>query len=196
MKVTAVVLAAGASRRMGQVKQALPFGKSTVLGSVLDALQSSRVARTIVVLGHHADAARKAVGHRPVEEVVNPEPDRGMLSSVQCGVAAVHDADAFLIALGDQPQLGSLVVDRLIDAAEGSSRSIFVPVYGGKRGHPLLLRAKYREEILSLQLSKGLNTLLAAHPDEIEEIEMDSPDILEDLDTPEEYERAVTKELG
>jgi Uncharacterized MobA-related protein len=88
------------------------------------------------------------------------------------------------------------VVDRLIDAAEGSSRSIFVPVYGGKRGHPLLLRAKYREEILSLQLSKGLNTLLAAHPDEIEEIEMDSPDILEDLDTPEEYERAVTKELG
>src|SRR5258708_2714627 len=124
MRVAAIVLAAGASLRMGRPKQLLPFGESTILGCVVDMLVASQVNSVTVVLGHHADEIREVIGGRPVCVVTNPMPDRGMLSSVQCGIAAAPDAEAYLIALGDQPQLHMDVFRTLIVAAERSARSI------------------------------------------------------------------------
>jgi molybdenum cofactor cytidylyltransferase len=189
MNVTAIVLAAGASTRMGSVKQLLPYRGTTMLGAVLDSLLATCVGHIIVVLGYHAEKVREAIGERAVEVVVNPDPSRGMLSSVQCGISAAVDTDLYLIALGDQPRLQAATVDTLISAAGRSPQSIFLPTFAGKRGHPLLMRAAHRDAILRLPLSVGLNAFVAEHGGEVEEVPVDAPAILEDIDTPDDFAR-------
>ena len=117
-----------------------------------------------------------------------------MLSSIQTAVGAVSDTDAYLIALGDQPQLDPGVVKSLVRAAERSTNSIFLPTSGGKRGHPLLLSATYREEILALPQTVGMNALVAAHELQVEVVEVGNPEVLEDVDTPEDYARISRNE--
>jgi molybdenum cofactor cytidylyltransferase len=192
MKVAAIILAAGESRRMGRPKQTLPFGGSTILGNVVAALQVSRVRQITVVLGYHAAETRGALAGSDVSTTVNPAPERGMLSSAQWGLSQLSkDFDAYLFALGDQPHITRDVVDRLIEVVARSDRGIILPAYQGKRGHPLLVDAGYRDEILNLPLTGGLNQLLDAHPDDILLVPVETATIHEDIDTPEDYERAT-----
>src|SRR2546428_13979091 len=106
LQVSAIVLAAGRSSRMGRPKMTLPFGSSTILETVIEALEESEIRDVTVVLGHHWEQVYPVIQHRDVQVVVNPRPERGMLSSAQWGVAQLRDdSDAILFALGDQPQL-------------------------------------------------------------------------------------------
>lgn len=180
---------------MGRPKQTLPYGESTILQSVIRAVENSSVDSLTVVLGFKREEVQEALQGSNAKVVINPEPERGMLSSVQCGIMSMTDAtDALLIVLGDQPQLRPSTIDALIAAAEHSSKGIFLPTNGGKRGHPLLLRASYKEEILVLPLSVGLNALVTAHEEDIEEVPIQSPEILEDIDTQEDYDRALQRQ--
>jgi molybdenum cofactor cytidylyltransferase len=213
--IWAVVLAAGESRRMGTQKLLLPYGEATVVEAVAEAARKSRVDRVLAVLGADADEVRRALERgtaasggvrmgasapdgyaaptgptaRSVAFAVNEEYRSGMLSSVQAAFRALpSDAMAAVVLLGDQPFIAPRVIDAVVDAFRTSGRGIVVPVFGGRRGHPVLVDLKYRDEVLRLDPADGLRQLLRAHPEDIEEVEADDPAILRDLDTPSDYQ--------
>jgi molybdenum cofactor cytidylyltransferase len=194
-QVSAIVLAAGESRRMGSLKPLLPFGSGSVIQSVVRSLKASPAGRVLVVLGHQADEIAAHLAGEGVEVVRNPRYREGMLSSVQAGVSAAPPGTEWLvIALGDQPSLQPAVVRVLLQRAEAGLRSgysIVVPSYGGRRGHPLVIHARHREEIGHLDPQVGLRELMQSHAAAILHVDMESDDVLRDIDTPEEYQREL-----
>lgn len=194
MRAAGIVLAAGASRRMGRPKMTLPFGGSTVLETVIRSLSAGGVESVVVVLGHHWQEVHAAIQHLDVGVIVNPRPERGMTSSLQWALAqASEGAEGWVVALGDQPQMDPGVVRELIRAACGSSHGFVVPTFQGRRGHPLLMRARLKEAVLSLPHDQGLNTLLRARPREVLEVPVETASILRDMDTPEDYRNALAQ---
>jgi len=190
--ICAIVLAAGESRRMGVQKLLLPFGSTTVIGHIVDQLVASAVEQVIVVVGHEADRIVEELADRPVEIVTNPDHKTGMLSSVRCGLRVVpQQADAVMVALGDQPAITSGLVDEMVEAFRTTGKRILVPVYQGRRGHPLLFAKHYRDEILTDFDDVGLRGLLRAHPDDVFELNVANPAVLSDIDRPEDYQREL-----
>jgi len=188
--ISAIVLAAGESRRMGQIKQLLDWGGKPLLGHVLDSLRSSPVGEIILVLGYEAERILQQVATPQVQAVLNPDYRSGMLSSLKQGLKAVHPhAEAFLIVLADQPEIPPGMIRRLIDEFRRVSpaKSIVIPAYQGRRGHPALFGAKYGAEILQLSGETGAREILARHPDEVLIVEMDTEDVIIDVDTEEDY---------
>jgi molybdenum cofactor cytidylyltransferase len=192
-QIRAVILAAGASRRMGRPKQLLPYGDRTVLQSVVDTLTASPLEGVLVVLGHRAGAIRRTLSGRPVDTCVNPEPDRGMLSSVRVGLESLPPGtNAMLLALADQPRISIGVVSRIRQAYQSSGKGIVVPTHAGKRGHPTLIDLDtYGDAIRALDGSAGLKPLVRGHPEDTLELELPDQGILADLDTPEDYRKAL-----
>jgi len=191
----AVILAAGESRRMGTPKQLLPFGRSSMLETVITTFLESRAERVFVVLGYARDEIEPTIRHLPVEIVHNPGYKRGMLSSVQAGIkAASGKCKAVIVALADQPTIPVRVVDRLIVSFEETDKGIVLPTYGGRRGHPVVIDLRYSGEIMDLADETGLRGLLHAHPGDILEVPVESPEILADIDDPETYRRKLLQD--
>lgn len=190
-----IVLAAGESRRMGTPKQLLPFGERTILERVVDTLLTAGVGQVIVVLGHLADRVRTVLGDRPVQAIVNEAYRQGMLSSVKCGVQAIStDHNAVLFALGDQPQIDSAVVREVIRAYRAGDAGIVIPRYNGKKGHPIIINlSRYREAIIDLPDSLGLNALMQEYADDVHLIDVTTEDIIHDIDVPEDYTRELAR---
>jgi molybdenum cofactor cytidylyltransferase len=193
MTTCAVVLAAGRSRRMGKgvQKLLLPLGGTTVVGRVVDELLRSELGRVIVVAGPDGRIAQ-ALDGRPVTLVTNPDPEADMLDSVRCGLRALPaECDAVLVALGDQPGLTSGLVNEMLRAYAACGRGILVPVHAGRRGHPLLFSTRYRDEVLTRFDGEGLRALPKAHPEDVLELPVAGAAILEDVDDPGDYLRAL-----
>jgi molybdenum cofactor cytidylyltransferase len=186
--IWAVILAAGESRRMGTQKLLLPFGDATVIESVVLTALASRVDRVLAVLGADRDAVRQKLEPLGIDFVINENFVKGMLSSVQAGFAALPpDAEAAVVMLGDQPFLPAGVVYAVVEAFRRSGKGIVVPAFQGRRGHPVLIGLKYRDEVLALDPTDGLRRLMHAHPDDIFEAEVEDANILRDMDVPEDY---------
>lgn len=139
--IAAIVLAAGASERMEAAKLALPYGESTLLGSVVEAALASHVDQTVVVTGFHAAVIEPLLPHA-VLVVRNPSPQRGNLSSLQTGVQAVGEAEGIVLLLGDQPEVPAEAIDRLVDRFERDRPWAIVSEYSGIVSHPFLLSAR------------------------------------------------------
>ncbi len=197
-QIYGLVLAAGMARRMGTTKQLLPFGDKTVLQTVVDTLCGAKLAGVSVVLGHDAEAVRESLRDRPVRFCVNEAYREGMFSSVLCGLRALPaDADAVLIALGDQPQIALNAVRAVAQAYREGDKGIVIPVSGGKRGHPVLIDLpRYRREILSLSGDRGLKPVVRGHPEDTLEVPVGDEGILRDLDTPADYRAEVARMLN
>lgn len=192
-QIRAVVLAAGASRRMGRPKQLLPYGNRTILQHVLDVLLGAGLHGVTVVLGHRADAVRGSLSGFPVHVCLNPDPDRGMLSSLRVGLSSLPaDTNAVLVALGDQPNISPGVVSRIRQAYLVSGKGIVVPTCAGRRGHPTLIDLdRYGRAIHALDDNLGLKPLVRGHPEDTLELAVEDHGVLEDLDTPEDYRNAL-----
>jgi len=179
---------------MGVQKLLLPFDGRTVIGHITEEVRRSLVARTVVVVGQDADRIAGAVAGHRVTVVTNPDLGGDMLSSVRCGLRAMpSDCEAVLVALGDQPAITADLIDRMVQAYRTAERGILVPVYGGRRGHPLLFTSRYRDEILTAYDGIGLRGLLRAHADDVFEFDVPSSSILEDMDHPDDHRRALAK---
>ena len=190
--IAAIILAAGESRRMGQPKLLLPYGRSTVLETVIASVLAASVERAIVVLGAHRSRLVPLVRRYPVEIVVNPEPARGMLSSVQAGLRALpRKPGAVFVMPGDHPAVPPRVFRALAGARAESGQGFIVPVHGGRGGHPLLIDLRYRAEVGRLDSRVGLRGLLALYPGDVLRMETDEAGVLLDLDEPGDYRRAV-----
>ena len=188
--ISAILLAAGESRRMGRFKQLLKLGEKSFVEHCVDALLASRVDEVIVVTGHRDLDVRRTVGDRPVRFAYNADYLLGMASSVKCGVRCLSELTrGFVLALVDQPQISSNVINRVIDTFEIEQALIVAPVYEGKNGHPILLDISLKDEILALDDQQGLREVVHAHRDAVARVEMSNSTVLEDFDLPEDYER-------
>jgi molybdenum cofactor cytidylyltransferase len=186
--IAAILLAAGESTRMGQSKPLLPYDNTTLVEHLADELVRSRADEVIVVLGHEAERARSVLKGHPVRIVVNECYRDGMLSSVRCGLRALSpEVETVALAPVDQPGLTHMLVDAVLEARRESGKGIAVPLYGGRRGHPLVFAARYIPEILSDFDETGLRGLLPRHADDLLEVGVNDPAVLHDADTPEDY---------
>jgi len=186
----AVVLAAGEARRFGSPKLLMPFGDSTVLGSVIAALAAAGIGPIIIVVaGASAAVIEASLGGGPVQLVCNPDPMRDMVSSIRVGAAALpSQLNRFLVALGDQPRISAQGLLHLLREHHRSGKGIALPTYRGKRGHPVLFSSSYRPAILALTDHQTLRDLIHAHRDDCVEVECDSDAYVRDIDTQGQYE--------
>ncbi|MGD1010426.1 MAG: nucleotidyltransferase family protein [Candidatus Aminicenantales bacterium] len=190
--IWAVVLAAGESRRMGTQKLLLPFGGTTVIEAIVRTALDSEADGTVVVLGADRERVRGLLKSYPLVFAVNEDFRLGMLSSIQAGFKALpNNAEAAVIMLGDQPAIPAGVLDALIRAYRESRRGIVVPVHSGRRGHPVLVGTKYRDEVLGLDPAVGLRQLLRAHPEDVLEVAVPDESVLKDIDRPGDYRKEV-----
>lgn len=192
--LSGIVLAAGESRRMGSFKQLLKYGDKTMVEAAVDNLLGSKLDEVVVVLGHRAEEVMEAIKGRPVVVAINKDYRLGMLSSVRCGIGHVSkESDAVLIALADQPFIDSSIINLVIGRFLSSYKSIAIPAYEGRRGHPVIIDLKYRDEIIRLDENVGLRQLMLDHPDDILQIEMPRGEITRDVDYPEDYQSELKK---
>ncbi len=193
----AVVLAAGMSRRMGRLKMLLPFGDRPMLGRVIESLQSSGVISHIAVVTGYAEQEIRDVTaeYSGVVCIHNAcFANGGMLSSVKAGVAALTESTtAFFLVLGDQPMVRPDTLRAMHAKALADGPLIVTPRCNGKRGHPVLISCRISREILSLGESETLRTLMERHSARISEVAVDDPATILDIDTPADYEAALTR---
>ncbi len=143
----------------------------------------------MVVLGSHSEEIKSAIGNHDLQFCVNENYLNGMLSSAICGFRALpQEAKAALVFLGDQPQIPPQATEIVVKAWMQSKKGIIMPAFKGRRGHPVLIEKRYKFEIEKLDPERGLRTLSEKYKDDVFEVECDIPEILKDIDTPEEYE--------
>jgi molybdenum cofactor cytidylyltransferase len=192
--IWAIVLAAGTSRRMGTPKLILPFGEATMIEMALRTLLRSKVDKVLVVLGSDREKIMPLLAGKNVDTVVNHHYREGMLSSIQAGFQALPpETEAALVCLGDQPLIPVSILDQMIECYKKTRGGIILPVYKKKRGHPILVDTKYKNEVLALSPDVGLRALAHNHPEEVHEVEVDTAHILKDIDYPEDYRRQLRK---
>lgn len=192
--ISAIILAAGESKRMGQPKMLLKWGNSTVLEHVISVFANAGVEDIVVVTGAARDEVEKIVAVAqtscPARSVFNEGFVEGeMLSSIQCGLRdlAEKDSSAALIALGDQPQVREGSVWRVCEMFKETGNPLVVPSYHMRRGHPWLVDESLWGEMLAMRAPQTPRDFLNARADQIRYVEVDDEGILADLDTPEQY---------
>ena len=187
-QVSAVVLAAGRSTRMGAVNKLLvPLDGRPMVRTVADALESSSVAPVVVVTGHESDRVGEALAGTRVRLVHNPEYRQGLSGSLRIGLTALPEsAEGAVICLGDMPLVTSQHVEKLVaafDPAEG--REICVPVFEGKRGNPVLFARRFFEEMKAVRGDVGARHLIGEYEEYVCEVAMDDRAVLVDVDSPQ-----------
>ncbi|HMV50300.1 MAG TPA: nucleotidyltransferase family protein [Blastocatellia bacterium] len=191
--ISGILLAAGESKRMQpEFKPLLKWGKRTVIGECVHQLRNSQLADIYVVLGHREADIRARLAGTGVQFTVNENYQKGMLTSVKTGLAMLGpNTDAVLIALVDQPMITSALINQLIEAYGDGSKGIVIPTFNGKHGHPIIIGAGYVDEIMQLDdtAEGGLRNFINDHKSDWLEVPVATPDVLEDIDLPEHYER-------
>ena len=165
--ISAVVLAAGGSTRMGQPKLALPVGRLPMIRRVAEAALASRCGEVVMVVGTHAGVYRPLLDGLPLRIVQNPDPQEGMGSSIRIGVEAVApDAQGLVLLLADQPFVTPEIINRLIDTAASDGRRIVASAYAGTVGPPAYFDRALFLELLTLEGDRGARSVIEAHPKE------------------------------
>jgi molybdenum cofactor cytidylyltransferase len=191
--VSAILLAAGESKRMGEPKQLMSFGQSTILEQATDNLLGSAVKEVIVVLGYQAEEVIKTIAARPVKIAINPNYQQGMSTSIMAGLNLIdRQAQAVMLALGDQPFVDSQITNRLIEEFYRHDKGIVLPTYHGKRGHPTIFAIKYKPELLKLTGDIGARQIIKDHPQDILEVAVDSESVISDIDTKSDYQSQLS----
>jgi molybdenum cofactor cytidylyltransferase len=189
--IAAIVLAAGGSTRMGQSKQLLPIKCQPMVRRVVAAVCAADLAQVIVVVGAEADAVAEALDGLPVDIVANEHWADGMSTSLRAGLHALRpEAQATLIALADQPGLSAELLDALVARYLKSGAPIVAPYHRGSRGNPVLFDRALFAELLAVEGDRGGREVVARHAQEVDRVDLTSPAMLVDVDTPEEYDSA------
>ncbi len=191
-EICAIILAAGKSERMGKNKMLMPFRGNSMIRTVIDNVMQSGIEHILVVLGAYRRDIMAAISDLPVEPCYNANYEQGMYTSVQCGFRNLPStADAALLFLGDQPMIPGEIARQIMRTYQKSEKGILIPVHRGKRGHPVMIGKKYANLIETSVPANGLHTLFAMHKNDIQEIEIDTPVILKDIDTEYDYNEEI-----
>ena len=192
--ISALILAAGESRRMGkQNKLLLPIGGEALLVKLVASVCASDVGQVLVVIGHEAEKIRRELNEFPLNFVYNPNFSEGMTTSIKYGVKEIsNECDGLLICLGDMPFINTSEINKLIHAyvknrIKGKGL-IVVPVFKRQRGNPVLFSIEFRNDILKHKKVSGCKEVIMKNSDSVMEIEMDDEKMLLDVDTMEDYQ--------
>ena len=194
MTDAAIVLAAGASRRMGSPKPLLPWGETTLLRWELDQLQRSCIDEIVVVAGSHADEVRRSLGEARRYYVFNARWAQGRATSLARGATELlspgrETPEAVVVMNVDQPTRSD-IVDRLIEELRNTGEDVVQPSYGGKGGHPVVLAGSLLGELAEVdEATLGLRAVLDRHPPHTLAMD-DEPVVRLDLDTPDTLDGA------
>ena len=189
-RVAAVVLAAGGSTRMGQLKQLLPVGGRPMVRRVTSAVCKAGLTQVVVVVGAQADAVSRALASLAVDVVVNEAWAEGMSTSVRAGLRVVRpEIQAVLLVLADQPALTPDLVRTLVARYQATGALIVAPFYQGQRGNPVLFDRTLFAELLAVEGDRGGRLLIMSHQEQVERVEIDDPAVIMDIDTRHDYDR-------
>mgnify|MGYP003958206879 FL=1 len=190
--ISAVILAAGESRRMGaQNKLLLQIGSEVLIRKFVESVCASAADAVLVVLGHEAEKIKAVLQDQTVSFVNNTCFEEGMTTSIQSGVkAASTESTGLMICLADLPFAETSDFNRLIQAFTDFRRTesslIIVPVFQGQRGNPVLFSAEFRDKILAHK-GEGCREIVRQYPQSVREVCMENDNLLRDIDTPEDY---------
>ena len=191
-KISAVLLGAGESKRMGVDKLSLPWGRKTVLEHCFETLLRSKVEEVVIVLDVRNKGIKNLFQGSKVKMVLNPHPEKGMSTSIRRGLQAIHSSShGILIALGDQPFLKTRTINALIRAFRQGRSGIVVPSFRGRRGHPVIFHWRYKKELLNLKGDVGGRSIIERHPEDVRVVPVKSEGVVKDIDTWQDYKREL-----
>ena len=190
----AILLAAGESTRMGQLKALLPWRGRTLLEHQTAALLEGGAERVVVVLGHRVGELRPLLeGEEGVTWTLNPDYRQGKTTSIKAGLSALDpkSVEDILLLNVDQPRSAGDVA-HILSIHRARGYAVTVPEYRGKGGHPVVLSASLLGELREIdEETQGIKAVVRRRPESVNRIPLDNPEILLDLNTPEQYRAAV-----
>ncbi len=192
--ISAILLGAGESKRMGFDKLSLPWGKKTVFGRCLETLLQSRVQEVVIVRGLQNRGVRDLFHGKKIKIVTNPRPAGGMSTSIRKGLRAICPAsDGILIALGDQPFLKARTINVLIRVFDRKREGIVVPSFQGRMGHPVIFHKAYKKALMNLKGDVGGRSIIERHRHDVRMVAVKSIGVVKDVDTWRDYEKGRKK---
>jgi CTP:molybdopterin cytidylyltransferase MocA len=195
VSLAAIILSGGESTRMGKPKALLDFGRKPAITRILETARKAGISKILVVVGKHAEAIQKAADLAGCTILVNENPERGQLSSIQLGMSKLDFAtDAAFVWPVDCPLVRPDDLKALAQAytkGRTSLMRIFVPCHGGHRGHPMLVDTGFRQPFMELKNGQTARNVIEANPTQVMEVSVSNTGVLLDIDTPDDYQVAV-----
>jgi molybdenum cofactor cytidylyltransferase len=189
--LAAVILSGGASERMGSPKALVPFQGKTFLEHLLQITKHPSIGVRRVVLGAHAEPIAKEVHLSADEIVINDNWEAGQLSSIQAALRSLPEGtEGILLCLVDHPLITANLISELIEKFQASRAPVVVPVYDGRRGHPVIFSAEVYEELLHAPADKGARAVVWAHRGKVAEVYTHEEGCVLNLNDPETLQRA------
>jgi len=187
--INAIILSAGESKRMKQPKPLLRFDDKTFLEHIISVLQLSNVDRITVVLGADAEIIEKSVDLSGTHLLLNKDYKKGQLSSLITGIKNLpEETEAALVCLVDHPFITEELVNQIVNTFKERKYPIIVPVYQGKRGHPVLFSKSLFKELLEAPEDKGARYVVYSNEEKVFELETSEKGIIIGINTPEDYQ--------
>ena len=188
--LAAVILSGGASSRMGSPKALLPYQGRPFLQHLLEVVENPKIGVRRVVLGAHAEPIAQAVRLDPNEIVINQEWEKGQLSSIRAALRSLPSGtDGLLLCLIDHPLISAKLVDGLIDQFYATRAPIVLPVFEGRRGHPVIFSSAVYPELEQAPDDVGARSVVWAHKKEISEYPTLEEGCVVNLNDPETFDR-------
>jgi molybdenum cofactor cytidylyltransferase len=194
--IAPVILAAGDSTRMGYPKALLPLGSDIFLTRILKTIHDVGLASATIVLGKSASIIKPYIQDAGATILINPDPSRGQLSSIQLALASLGpEIHAAMIWPVDMPAVQPDLVHRLAELFNSSGSRIVLPQYGEKRGHPAVFHRSLFQEFMDAPLAEGPKNILLRHQQEISILTVQESAAVEDIDTPSDYQTLTGEAL-
>jgi molybdenum cofactor cytidylyltransferase len=193
--LAAAILAAGESRRMGEPKALVSIHGLTFVEHLFAATRLPCVGITRIVLGAHATEIRAKLKFDPAMIVVNPDWPKGQLSSIHAAIRSLpaHTTDGVILCPVDHPLVSRYLISELIAQFDASGKTIVLPTYRGKRGHPVIFRASLYDELLGARPEVGARQIVWAHSQSVKEVPTEEEGVVLNLDDPESLKKATTR---